>query len=154
MLGELLKKQGEIGIQKVKSAIAPFSATRETEESIRFESTETTLKIFAREFIEAMETGRGPRQSSTDGGFKDKMLDYMQARGIGSELDQKSKERLAKFLVLKINRDGDKLWKKGGGRDVYSKAVEEFTEELMEVVAKHELESFSAQVSASLKGID
>lgn len=154
MLAQVLDQQGKIGVAVVKAAIEVYSATGKSADSVRYEATGTTLKIFARGYIEAMETGRGPRQSSQDGNFKDSMLEYMKAKGIGADLTPKKREQLAKFLVLRINRDGDKLWQKGGGRDVYSSALDKFVDELMAAVSKDQLEAFQAKVSASLKGIE
>lgn len=77
MLADVLDKEGKLGVEMVKQAVSKYSATNKTANSIRYESTETTLQIFGRAFIEGMETGRGPRKSSTDEGFKDEMLDYL-----------------------------------------------------------------------------
>lgn len=154
MLAQVLKDQGEIGVAVIKAAINVYSATGKSADSVRYESTHNTLQIFARGFIEAMETGRGPRQSSQDGGFKDSMLEYMKAKGIGDELSEKKRQQLARFLVLKINREGDTLWNKGGGRDVYSSVLDKFVEQLTAAVAKDQLTIFQEAVSKSLKGIE
>lgn len=153
MLKDILKQQVGIGVDIVKQNVAKYSATNKTVNSIEGTSDDKSLQILGRAFIEAMETGRGPRKSSEDGKFKDNMLEYMQARGIGNDLDQKGKERLAKFLVLQINRDGDKLYKAGGGRDVYSKAVEKFAEDLEKIVTDYMFKEASDKVFASLQGI-
>lgn len=153
MLTETLDKEGQIGVEMIKQAISSKSATGKTVESVRYESDDKRLQIFARAFVETMETGRGPRKSSTDGGFKDEMLDYMKARGIGADLDAKKREQLAKFLVLKINREGDRLYKAGGGRDVYSGALAKFIDHLIAAVTKHQFAEMQAKVSDSLKGI-
>lgn len=154
MLAQVLKDQGEIGVAVIKAAIDVYSATGKSADSVRYESTGNTLQIFARGFIEAMETGRGPRQSNQDGGFQDSMLDYMKAKGIGADLTPKRRNQLARFLVLKINREGDNLWKKGGGRDVYSSTLDKFVEQLMAAVAKDQLTLYQEAVSKSLKGIE
>jgi len=153
MLTEVLDQQGKLGVEMIRSAVSKYSATNKTADSIRYESNDTKLQIFGRAFIEGMETGRGPRKSSTDGGFKDEMLEYMKARGIGSDLDAKKRANLAKFLVLKINREGDRLYKAGGGRDVYSSALSEFIEQLIAAVTKQQFKEMQEKVTASLKGI-
>lgn len=153
MLAQVLEQQGKKGVEIVKAAVSKYSASGDTVNSIEFQSTENSLQILAREFIQTLETGRGPRKSSESGGFKDKMLRYMQARGIGSDLDQKKKEALAKFLVLKINREGDKLYKAGGGRDVYTKALEGFVKDLEKEVSKVQTKKYTDEVLASLNGI-
>jgi len=154
MLAQVLDQQGKIGVAAIRAAINVYSATGKSADSIRYESTESNLKIFGRGYIEAMETGRGPRQSTEDGNFKDSMLEYMKAKGIGADLSEKKRQNLAKFLVLRINRDGDKLWQKGGGRDVYSSTLDKFVEQLMAAVTKDQLNTYQAMVSASLKGIE
>lgn len=153
MLASILDQQGQKGVDIVKAAISKYSATGESADSVEYTSDDKSLQILAREFISAMETGRGPRKSNSDGGFKDKMLQYMQVRGIRSDLDAKKKEALAKFLVLKINKEGDKLFKKGGGRDVYTKALEKFTEELTKAVTDYQMKVYTDEVLASLKDI-
>jgi len=153
MLKDVLEQQGKKGVEIVRAAVSKYSATGETERSIEYKSDATSLQILAREFIIAMETGRGPRQSSSDGGFKDKMLKYMQARGIGADLDQKKKDALAKFLVLKINREGDRLYKKGGGRDVYTSAVEKFAEDLIQAVSRDQFKRFGDKINETFKDI-
>jgi hypothetical protein len=153
MLAVILDQQGQKGVDIVKAAISKYSATGESADSVEYTSDDKSLQILAREFISAMETGRGPRKSNSDGGFKDKMLRYMQVRGIGSDLDAKKKEALAKFLVLRINKEGDKLFKKGGGRDVYTKALEKFTEELTKAVTDYQMKVYTDEVIASLKDI-
>jgi hypothetical protein len=153
MLSDVLKQQAAIGEAMVKQAVSKYSATSKTANSIEGISGDTWLKILGREFIEAMETGRGPRKSSTDGGFKDGMLDYMKARGIGADLDEKKRENLAKFLVLKINKEGDRLHKSGQTRDVYSSVLGKFMEGLIKVVEKDQFEALQNKVTESLKGM-
>jgi hypothetical protein len=153
MLSDVLKTHGDDAVDKIKKSLSTYSATGKTAASIRFESTDKTLKIFGREFIEAIETGRGARKSSQPGGFEDSMLEYMKAKGIGSNLTEKKRKQLARFLVLRINRDGDKLHKSGSRREVYSKLLEQITEELIEAVAKDQLETASEKVFQSLKDI-
>ena len=154
MLEQVLKEQGDIGVDLIKQAVAKYSATNKTAESIEAVNNEKRLQILGRSFIEAMETGRGPRKSSTDGGFKDSMLEWMKARGIGSDLTEKKREQLAKFLVLRINRDGDKLYKAGGNRDVYSSVVEKIIGDLVVAVEKDWVEDKKESVFDSLNGIN
>jgi hypothetical protein len=154
MLSDILKEQVGIGVDIVKQAVSKDSATGKTANSIEGKSDDNSLQILGRAFIEALETGRGPRKSSDDGGFKDSMLEYMKARGIGLGLSEKKRENLAKFLVLKINREGDQLYKMGGGRDVYSTALAKFAENLEKVVADYMFQQASEKVFQSLTGIE
>lgn len=153
MLSDILKEEVKKGVDIVKQQVAKYSATNKTVNSIEGTSDDKSLQIFGRAFIEAMETGRGPRKSSDDGGFKDSMLEYVKARGMGLGLSEKQQENLAKFLVLKINREGDQLYRLGGGRDVYTKAVEKFAEDLEKTVTDYMFKEASDKVFESLKGL-
>jgi hypothetical protein len=136
---KILKDYGAAGVQLLKNDLSRISATGETKESIDYKVTSTDasdkLVIFAREFFSSIETGRGPRKSSQDHGFKDKMLEYMKAKGIGSNLTEKKREQLAKFLVWKINKEGDKTFKQGG-RVVYTPTLNKLVEELRRELSK------------------
>lgn len=140
-----LNEYGKLGVEALKQDVSKVSATNATKDSIRYEVDSTDdsdrLRYFAREFFSAIETGRGPRESSQDSGFKDKMLEYMKARGIGSDLPEKKREQLAKFLVYKINKEGDKTFKQGG-RIVYSPTIHKLVEELKRELSK-DLQQFA-----------
>jgi hypothetical protein len=154
MLSDILKAEVKKGVDIVKQNVAKYSATNKTVNSIEGTSDDNSLTILGRAFIEAMETGRGPRKSSDDGGFKDSMLEYVKARGMGLGLNEKQQENLARFLVLKINREGDQLYKMGGGRDVYSTPLAKFAENLEKVVADYMFKQASEKVFQSLTGIE
>ena len=100
------------------------NATGKTSKSLRHEVTDEdgviALTVYGRPFFNAVETGRGPRKSTTQGKFKEAMLEWMQARGIGSALDQKGKEALARFFTWRINKLGDKLFRSGGRKDIFT----------------------------------
>lgn len=139
MVKDVLTKYGIIGVQALKQDVQKVSATGETEDSIRFEvsqeGTLTTLFILARAFFSTLETGRGPRKSSEQGDFLDNMWEYVQARGIGADLPEKKRRQLARFLTLKINREGDKTFKQGG-RIVYSPTLTKLIDEIRAAVKK------------------
>lgn len=154
-IANTLNNYGILGVELLKASVRPLSATGETEKSISYEVTSSeatdTLKIFAREFFSTIETGRGPRKSSTPGGFKDKMLDYMRARGIGSDLSEKKREQLAKFLTWKINKEGDRTYKQGG-RQVYSNDLEKYIQALKEALRKDFVLLFRNNLKRALGG--
>lgn len=126
---KILDAYGKIGVQAIKQRVEVMSATGKTAASIRYESNEDTLIIYGRKFFETIEKGRGPRKSSEEGGFRDSMYEYMVAKGIGADLPEKKRRQLARFLTLKINKEGDKTFKKGG-RNVYSDVVNKLVSEL------------------------
>ena len=111
----ILNNYGILGVQMLKADVQRVSATGKTANSISYEvksdNDSDTLTIFAREFFSALETGRGPRKSTQKGQFLEGMLEYMQARGIGSDLTDKKRRQLARFLTLRINKEGDKIYR-------------------------------------------
>ncbi len=150
-----LNNYGILGVELLKASIQQLSATGKTVQSISYkvdsdEDTDT-LKIFGREFLSTLETGRGPRKSSQPGGFLDNMLEYMRARGIGAELDDKKRRNLARFLVLKINREGDKTYKQGG-RKLWSDDLDKFIESLREQLRKDFAVTFRNNLTSALRG--
>jgi len=153
----ILNNYGILGVELLKANIGKLTATGKTVNSIHYEvsskETTDTLTIFGREFISTLETGRGPRKSSTSGGFLDNMLEYMQARGIGADLDDKKRKQLARFLVLKINREGDKTYKQGG-RQVYSNDLDKYVDQLKEALRKDFAVTFRNNLKSAFRGSD
>ena len=135
----ILNKYGAAGVALMKAAIRPLDATGKTSASLFYEVTvengSVKLVIYGREYMKTLETGRGPRRSNTYGGFDSSMLEYMKAKGIGADLTEKKRAQLARFLTLKINKEGDLTFKKGG-RIVYSDDLKKFVEELKQVLLK------------------
>jgi hypothetical protein len=130
---------GKQGVADLKKDVQKVSATGKTADSIRYEvdfkDGVWTLVYIARAYFSALEKGRGPRKKTEYGGFDVSMLEYMQARGIGSDLSEKKKKQLAKFLAYKINKEGDKTYKKGG-RVVYSPTIDKLVLELKQALKK------------------
>ena len=141
-LKSVLNTYGQIGVQIMKQAVAPYRASGQTEDSISYKveavlnSDQLGLFFYARDFITTLETGRGPRKNSQQSDFKDNIEDWMRIRGIGSGLNEKKFKQLARFLTYKINRDGDKLFQKGG-RDLFSNDLQKLlTVDLPKEIAK------------------
>ena len=135
---ELLDTWGKKGVALFSGAVAPYSVTGKTMESIKYEASEKRLLITGRGYFETLETGRGPRKSSTYSGFDMNLDEWAQARGFQSK---KSKSGTvyyninghwfsAKALAWKINTKGDKKHRTGRV-DVYSSKKDEFIEQLM-----------------------
>lgn len=154
MLTDTLNKYGKIGVEALRQDVNKVSATGKTADSIRYEvitsSEYTSLIIYGRAFFKALETGRGPRRSSEDSGFKDYMLEYMRAKGIGSDLSEKKRQQLAKFLVLKINREGDATFKRGG-RVVYTPTLEKLKSEVITAAKKEVKVSYTKKIIDGFK---
>ena len=133
MIQETLEAYGRAGVQLLRGVVP--RATGKTAQSIRYEVLPNRLLIYARAFFEALETGRGPRKSSEYGGFDESLYEWMKAKGVGAELNEKKRKQLARFLAYKINKDGDKTFKQGG-KSVYSQVMAQFIEELQKEVFK------------------
>jgi hypothetical protein len=150
----ILKKWGELGVRALKSDVQKVSATGSTADSIRYEvksdDDKDTLIIYGRQFFSAIETGRGPRKSDTDSGFKDNILEYMKARGIGADLPEKKRAQLAKFIAYKINKEGDKTFKQGG-RVVYTPTLNKLVDELRADLTKNRSQFYISEIRKQLQ---
>lgn len=139
MLKDTLDNFGKLGVEAIKADVQKVSATGKTANSVRYEVTLTgdlyRLAYYARAFFSTLETGRGPRKSSEYGGFDKGMLEYMNARGIGTDLSPKKREQLAKLLAYKINKEGDETYKKGG-RVIYSPTITKLVAEIKRAVTQ------------------
>lgn len=151
---EILTHKGEVGVQALKQDVSKISASHQTEESIHFivvsEPFIDTLTIWGRKYFSTIETGRGPRKSDTEGNFKSNMLQYMKERGIGQDLTEKQQQNLARFLVLKINREGDKTFKKGG-RVVYTPTLNKLVIEIKKETATSITKAYSKTIVNGFK---
>jgi hypothetical protein len=143
-LTTILNEYGILGVKAIQTVLRPESATGDTVRSIRFEvkvkDTITSLIIFGRKFLGAMETGRGPRTSSEYQEYDKSLLKWMGARGIGADLPQKKKEQLARFLAYKINKEGDDLHK-SGGRVLYTPVIEKLEKEITDRITQDFIQS-------------
>lgn len=143
-LEDTLNTYGRAGVILLKESIAPLRATGKTERSIRYEVTNhkgiARLTFYGRPFFNTIETGRGPRQSNQESGFEDSMYQYMLARGIGSDLPEKKRKQLARFLVWKMNKEGDATHKRGG-RVVYSPVLNRIVNEVKKAIAEDYIHS-------------
>lgn len=139
LIRKTLDRYGNLGVEGLKKDVSKVSATGKTAESVRYEidykDNIWRLVYYGRQFFKALETGRGPRESDQDQDFKSQMLEYMKARGIGADLPEKKREALARFLVFKINKEGDKTYK-AGGRIVYSETLSKLVDELINALRK------------------
>jgi len=124
-LREGLEDVGEDIVEDIRANLAAKgkNATGKTSKSLRYEVTDDkviALTVYSRPFFKNIETGRGPRKSTVQGKFKEGILEWMAARGIGAGLDQKKKESLARFFTWRINKLGDKTFRAGGRQDLFT----------------------------------
>lgn len=149
---QILTDYGKMGVILLREDVSKVSATGETEASIRFEvgtvGFKTTLRLIGRKFFSALETGRGPRKSSEYQEYDLRMYDYLVAKGIGSDLSEKKRRQLARFLTYKINKEGDSVFK-SGGRVVYSPTLTKLIAELKTALTR---DFIKTSVKAAIHG--
>ena len=138
---DILDTYGKVGVELLKAKVRPLNATGKTEESIRYEVEEkdgdAILRIYGRGYFKALETGRGPRQSSEYGEFDVRLEEWMQARGFSSKTSKSGVRYFkigdywysGKSLAYMINKRGDSIHRKGG-RQVYSDDLGKLVDEI------------------------
>jgi hypothetical protein len=149
-----LNRYGELGTEAIKADVQKVSATGKTAASVHYEvvseKTFDVLRILGRKFFSTLETGRGPRKGNEYQEFDVSMYEYMQARGIGTDLPEKKRKQLAKFLAYKINKEGDKTYKQGG-REVYSQTLTKLVEELKQALKKDAVQFYLNEIRSITK---
>lgn len=93
--------------------------------------------LWGRKFFATLETGRGPARRR--GGDAERarwqaaMTEWCRMRGFpAAGLPDERYARAAAFLRWYINRHGDRLWREGGRRDIFTPEVETFRARLRE----------------------
>jgi hypothetical protein len=159
---DVLVRMAPIGLAVLKSSVSKVNATGKTADSLRFvvDTLNERLQYIGRGYFETLETYRGPRKSSSYGHFDENLEEWMQSKGFPQKVSKSGVKyfRLgdqwfsAKSLAWKINKDGNKKWKGGEKvRDVYSNALAEFVETLVEAIKQDKKETFKEKVLQSLK---
>lgn len=152
------EEYGEQGVELLKESIRSVKATGKTEDSIVYSVKQgkenTQLQFRGREYFKALETGRGPRQSSRQEHFDKRLEEYMQARGFPSKTSKSGVRYFrigkswmsGKSLAYKINTQGDRTYRRGG-RELYSKELNALIKDLN----KDTLELFGKVFKQGLK---
>jgi hypothetical protein len=141
-LVDILSQHGRSVVQDIRTNLdsTRTNATGKTSNSIQYavteDGTKTILWVYGRPFVFTVETGRGPRRESKDHKTVDRIREWMDARGIGTGLNEAQKEQKAKSITFLINKYGSKLHRKGGRKDIISNVVnqslyDEITDDVM-----------------------
>lgn len=93
--------------------------------------------LWGRKFFATLETGRGPaRKKGTDAErarWQAAMKEWCRMRGFpAAGLSDAQYERAAAFLRWYINKHGDRLYRQGGRRDIFTPEIETFRSRLQE----------------------
>lgn len=158
MLSEVLTRFAPKGLQILQQAIQKVSVTGKTFASLKFivDIPNQKLTYLGRGFMETLEHGRGPRKNSTYSNFDNSLEEWMQAKGF-TQLKTKTGKKYyqigdqwfsAKSLAWKINKEGDKQFKSGQVKEVYSKAMDEFKNDLIGAIKKDQAEELKNKVSS------
>ncbi len=121
-LTAILTATGQSVVSQIQGNLAKTgtNATGKTSRSVRFEvlsdGGKEILRVYGRKYFMAVETGRRPKGDKPSRGFVAAIQEWMTARG---------KEGSAYAIARKINREGTKLFQKGGRQDIVSNVVNE-----------------------------
>lgn len=143
---EVLKPLLQTATVRIRNNVRRFSATGKTLQSIKYELFQDGGQIVANKSIVFIERGRGPAKKSTPKWPWQTLLEWMKIRGIGTDLSEKRRESLAKFIKYKINQEGTRTWKKGRGEvvnNVYTDVVEELSNDVERVLTKELEKNFN-----------
>ncbi len=148
------------GLDILKQSLQPFNVTGKTLSSLKFVVDTLNLKLtyYGRAFINTLETGRGPRKNSAYGNFDTNLDDWLKAKGFEQKTTKSGKIYYkigaqwfsAKSLAWKINKEGDKQFRSGQVREVYSKAMSEFKDELVQAIKDDQKKELFDKVKQSL----
>lgn len=160
-MGELTQTIMTYGAQKyvqIMQSVLP-SVTGKTKASIRAEVLPNRFKGYARGFIHAIETGRGPRKSATYSEYDQNLESWMKTKGFETKQSKSGNTYYKignswftpKSLAWKINAKGDKTFR-SGGKEVYSDKLDALINELMGMVEKQKLQEYRKAFVNQLNG--
>lgn len=136
----------ESAVDILTQAVSKHSATGKTADSIysvlKDSDDGINAKIYARGFFSVLEQGRRPTSKKPSPEMIANHEEYAKARGMDDP------KKAAWAIATKINKEGDKTFQ-AGGREVYSKELDEKVEEYTGEVGK----VFSDFVVDELKSI-
>lgn len=95
---------------------------------LRTEGERIIGEIWGRPYTGALETGSRPARRKGTPAERRQMVEslkeWCRIRGLAGGLTEKQTENLAKFLAWYIKRNGTRLYRQGGRRDIITPAVE------------------------------
>jgi hypothetical protein len=130
---KILQSSSEKAFKDIKVNVRKQKATGKTLNALFNRVTENSITMGGDGGLSWLETGRGPAKTNSPKFETQSLIDWMDAKGIGSSLNTKEKTRLANFFKYRINRFGTKKWQQGKGTivdDVYTSRLQELTKEV------------------------
>lgn len=133
------------------------SVTGKTKASVSSEVTVNRMRGFARGFVQAIETGRGPRKAASYSEYDKNLEGWMKAKGFPTK---KSKSGVtyyqigqswfsAKSLAWKINAKGDKTFR-SGGKEVFSDKLDALIAELTDKIEDQKHKEYTDELMNQL----
>ena len=104
-------------------------ASGRTRDSLRVELSEDGGALWGRKAFAVLETGRKPGRVPK--GFRDIILQWVIDKGV----TVKNPKSFAFLVARKIAREGSLLYRQGGGKNIYSKEVQEAVERITKEAA-------------------
>lgn len=153
-LVQILSSSGQGIVSDIRKNLASTNsnATGKTSQSIQYAVTEsgtkTTLLVYGRPFVWGVETGRGPRKSSSNQNMMQNIREWMDVRNIGTDLSEARRESLARYITYKINKEGSQLYKSGGRKDIISNVIDD---SLIGQISKLVMDQFSKAYMDNVK---
>lgn len=161
MIKDVLTSYAPKGFAILQQAIANVSVTGKTLKSLGFAVDTINLKLtyFGRGFMEALEKGRGPRKEPGYGGFDKGLEEWLNAKGFAQRKTKSgtvyyqigSQWFSAKSLAWRINKQGDRQFRSGTPKEVYTKAMQDFKAELIEAVKKDQRDELFRKIKDEYK---
>ncbi len=154
----ILIAYGNAIVSMLKAKVQPLSATGKTVNSIHDIVKPNRLTVYGRGYFDSIETGRGPRKSSTYGHFDQNLEPYLIARGFPQKTSKSGVKYFkignswssAKSLAHKINKEGDATYRKGG-RKIYSDELAVLVESMNKDIVKQTKKDFITSLQNSFK---
>lgn len=155
-----LEQWADKGVAVIQDAVSKVSSSGATAASVRKEMiSKDHFQILGRAGFQAIETGRGPRKDNAYGEFDKHLEQWMQHEGFPSKVSKTGVKYFsiggqwfsAKSMAWKINKEGDHRYRTGAVRDVYSKALAKFVEQMENAIIKDKLQEVKTAVMAPFK---
>ena len=144
---QILNSNSETAITAIRANLATTgtNASGSMSKSLRFEVKETggkaTIQIIGQKYFTVVETGRKPTPGKKPSrAFVENIKQWQGAKNVGGS---------AYAIALTINKEGSKLWQKGGRKDIYSDVFPSF----IESIQKDTLDKFAQEFLIELKNV-
>jgi hypothetical protein len=116
---DILSKFGDDTVSIIRDNMrnAGQNATGQTSAGITSETSDTRVTVSAPRYIWVLEKGRGPYAGGPASGLASKLEDWIRAKGVSLKPGQ-TIEQAGKSLAYIINKQGTKLYRQGGRKDI------------------------------------